>query len=739
MIPVWLIIIPPLLVTLWIAIPALSALLYLYLFLQRRRKPWRQMEPAEQWQLLFLASAFVWSLTSMLLHALPALPLGPRAGEVLIRIVTIANLSLPLTAYGFTVHFLSMPRAIRLIPLGVVAYLLEVILVLAGYVVRNPRVEEGLLYVDIGWGVLFIIPYWVFLMYGSTWFILRERRRVTNRDYRIRLRYLLYTWGALIIGNTANVLFSAYPIDQLFATGAAYLMALNLSQRYPLQLQRAIRRSIILITAALLYIVAFTVVVNVLAHLSQGVSLLASIVVAIVTATLLLSIPPIRQRIVHLVEQYLSNDVDFTTLLYRLSSLGARLRLPQEVGEDILRAITEALPIRQAALILKDELGNVYRPVATVGLSADAQNVTFQADSPLIETLRTFPYALTLEQLTEQPAARGLWVREWEALKALEAEALVPIRTEDKLVGFFVLGPRIDDVPFSQRDLQRWFPHIAQQVAILLDNSRLYAQIQAEADMLARINEELRELNQIKTDLIHNVSHELRTPLTLIIGYADLLRQKFFTSEEELQEAGEIIRQNAQHLLHLVEQLLSFQRLDQAQIALYPFDLAAFLDGVAKAWAPTLEAAGLRLEVNLADDLGYVLGNEDYLRQVLDNLLGNAQKFSPEGGTITLRAWREDSTVYVQVSDQGIGVPPDKLERIFERFYQVDSTAKRQYGGMGIGLALCKEIVERHHGRIWAESEGPGKGLTVSFTLPGVTDASAEKEPSTVENGRTTP
>ena len=714
MISGWLIIVPPLLVTLWIAVPALAALLFIYLLFHRLQKPWHTMEPAERWQVGFLATATVWSLSSMALHAMF---ISEEMANIFIRIVTIANLTFPLTVYAFVAHFLSRATHIRLIPLAILIYLIEVALTLGGFVVRSVRVEEGLVYPETGWGVYLIIPYWVPLMYGAAWAIYNEWRRTNNRDYRLRLGYLLGMLIALIIGNTANVFLSAYPVDQLFAILAAVFMALNLSRQYTLQTQRAIFRGIVLVAIMFLYVVLFSLIVYTIAHLSQGMGLLASVVFAISTLLLLGAIRPVRQRVTHLVEQYFFRDVDFTALLYRLSSLGTRLRLPSELGRDILKAITETFPIRQAALVLRDEIRHVYTPVATVGLSREAETVTFSPDSPLIESLTHFPHALTLEQLAEQPEARGLWVREWEALERLQAEALVPIRTEDGLIGFFTFGPRTDNVPFSLRELQRWFPHIAQQVAIMLDNSRLYAQLQAEADMLTRINEELRELNQIKTDLIHNVSHELRTPLTLIIGYADLLRQKFFATEEEIQEAGEIIRQNAQHLLHLVEQLLSFQRLDQVQFPLYPFNLADFLESVVKAWEPTLNAAGLTFQIDIADDVGYVQGNEDYLRQVLDNLLGNAQKFSPEGGTITLRAWRERDRVYISVSDQGIGVPPDKLERIFERFYQVDSTAKRKYGGMGIGLALCKEIVERHRGRIWAESEGEGKGLTVTFTL----------------------
>ena len=120
----------------------------------------------------------------------------------------------------------------------------------------------------------------------------------------------------------------------------------------------------------------------------------------------------------------------------------------------------------------------------------------------------------------------------------------------------------------------------------------------------------------------------------------------------------------------------------------------------------------------VGDDIGYVEGNEDYLRQVLNNLLDNAQKFSPEGGTTRVVVERVREGVQVTVADDGVGVEPERLARLFERFYQVDGGMTRRFEGMGLGLSLSHEIVRRHGGRIWIESGGLGTGCTVCFTLP---------------------
>ncbi len=707
-------VIVPIPLLLWIAIPAISAVAYaLLLYLRGFR--WRDEEPAGRWLLIFLVTATAWSLSSMILHALP---LAPPWVTLLVRFVGIANMALPLSAYAFVTHYLALERAQRFILPGLVAYIGVAALTLGGYVVRDARVEGGLIYQEWGWGVVAVAIYWTALMYTAMFLVVRAWRRTQHRDYRLRLGYLGLALFLLIVGNSANVFFSAYPVDQLFAATAAVLMAINLTRESGLGLYLSLQRGFILVAALLVYVVGFAALVYLLSHLSRSTALLVSVVIAIVSAALLLSYVPVRQRVVQWVEHYLFGGLEVNTLLYRLTAVGTRLRLPEDLGRDILTLLTASLPVRQAGLVVRNEMSGTFRPVATVGLPAEAMHVTFAADSPFIKVLAAQRQALTLEHLAELPLARGMWIREWEALKTLQAHVIVPIRAEGDLIGFITLGPRVDDIPFSRRDLERVLPYIAQNIAILLDNARLYAHVQAEADMLARVNAELRELDRMKTELIQNVSHELRTPLTLILGYADLLRQRFLSTPEEIEEAGQVIHQNAKHLLHLVEQLLSFQRLEKADMPLRPFALAPFLENVARAWKPTLEASNLSLEVDIAANVGEVIGNEDYLRQVLDNLLENARKFSPAGGTITLRAWREDDEVYVSVRDQGIGVPPDKLEVIFERFYQVDGSSKRKYGGMGIGLALCKEIIERHGGRIWAESEGQGRGLTITFTLP---------------------
>ncbi len=712
---------------LWVTIPALTSLVYGAL-LYTRMPQWRDLEPAERWRVVFLLVATVWSLASMLLHAGPFL-VNP---VWFLRIVAVSNFALPLTLYGFVVHFLALRRAKRILTIGEILYIPIAALLLFGPVIYDVDVRMGTVTMRTSPAMKVLGLYWMFYMYSAAYYVGRERFRATNPEFRQRLDYLLTVVILLIIGNTLNITpLMAYPVDILLGGIAAVFMTLSITRAQLLAVRQTVVRILALAVITLAYLVTLAVGLYTMEQLSQTALLIASVVVAAVSLLIMLSIAPVRRRVYRLAERLFLEQLDWERVSWEISRLGTRLRLPQEVGRDILQVIRQSLQAESAALILKQELQEDYKVVAQVGLE-DVDDLVFASDSPLVRVLSHLSEAITLEQLAEHPLASGLWIEEWDALHRLHAEVIVPIFFEKEFIGFFTLGPRKGQSVYSRQDLRRSLPMLANQIAIVLNNSLLYAEVQAKAEELARANEELQELDKMKTEIIQNVSHELRTPLTLIMGYAELLSEGILSTPAEVQEAGRLIEEHAEHLKRLVEQLLAFQRLERSAMEMKPFDVRKWLEEVIKAWRPALNKAHLSLRARVNEDVGYALGNTAYLRQVLDNLLDNARKFSQPGGTITLSAWRENHTVYISVKDEGIGVPPDKLDRLFDRFYQVDGSPRRRYGGMGIGLALCKEIVTRHGGRIWAESEGVGKGLTVTFTLQGVESPLVDEDSSSV-------
>lgn len=292
----------------------------------------------------------------------------------------------------------------------------------------------------------------------------------------------------------------------------------------------------------------------------------------------------------------------------------------------------------------------------------------------------------------------------------LRSYAAAPIVSKGEVIGFLNLDSAQSGF-FDSRHAEA-LQTFANQAGIAIENARLYASLQAA-------NAQLRAALAAREAAVQNVSHELRTPLTIVLGYIEILESGqvgALTSEQ--MEALHIMRQQSRRLVFMVNGLLMLQTFDSETLSLEPLDMREWLPATIEAWRYLAEDARVHLRLQLADALPLVLGAASYLELVMGNLIDNAVKFSPQGREIIIVAQTDGTTVVISVADQGVGIGQEQLDAIFERFYQVDGTSTRRFGGMGIGLALCQTIVAAHNGRIWAESVGPNQGSTVYFTLP---------------------
>jgi signal transduction histidine kinase len=232
-------------------------------------------------------------------------------------------------------------------------------------------------------------------------------------------------------------------------------------------------------------------------------------------------------------------------------------------------------------------------------------------------------------------------------------------------------------------------------------------------------NASLQRALRAKEEMVQNVSHELRTPLSIIAGYANLLSEEAFgTLNPEQASALNIVIGRLDQLEFLVTRLMTLQSLDKNVLQREPIAPNPFLCSLLGSWRLRADSEGIQLHLEDDPELPEILADQDLLTLAVGTLLDNAIKFSPGGGNITIRSRAENEELYISVSDQGIGIPADKLDKIFERFVQADGSTTRSFGGMGIGLALCHDIIEAHGGRIWAKSDGKGKGSTFTMVLP---------------------
>lgn len=249
-------------------------------------------------------------------------------------------------------------------------------------------------------------------------------------------------------------------------------------------------------------------------------------------------------------------------------------------------------------------------------------------------------------------------------------------------------------------------------------------------EMLRLRAEELEDANRIKDEFLATMSHELRTPLTSIMGWARLLGSKRL-KEQEKEKAVTVIQRNAEAQSKLIEDLLDVSRIitGKLRIEVQPVSFASITESAINSLRPAIDAKQLRLEKTIDPAAGPILGDPSRMQQIVANILSNAIKFTPSEGRIDVLLQRRDSHVRLEIKDSGVGIAPEHLPYIFERFRQVDSSNMRAHGGLGLGLAIVDYLVRQQAGFVCAESEGLGKGATFSVEFPLTSSEIIRSEP----------
>lgn len=261
---------------------------------------------------------------------------------------------------------------------------------------------------------------------------------------------------------------------------------------------------------------------------------------------------------------------------------------------------------------------------------------------------------------------------------------------------------------FTRRD--------AETLTVLADIAGVAIARAQLTEALQQAYQELNELDQLKTDFIAIASHELRTPLTVIMGYVSFLRDE---ANPRMAVQLDSVMDAAVHLRDLIQAMLNlrYTNAGDSVLKLAPVDLTGLVAEITAVLRETAVARQHTITHHLPGEKLLIHADRDVVQTALNNLVSNAVKFTPDGGRIELRLQRRGSEAWFSVRDSGIGIPADRLDWIFKRFYQVESPLRRRYEGMGLGLSIAKELVELHNGRIWAESQ-PGQGSLFTVALP---------------------
>jgi signal transduction histidine kinase/DNA-binding response OmpR family regulator len=320
-----------------------------------------------------------------------------------------------------------------------------------------------------------------------------------------------------------------------------------------------------------------------------------------------------------------------------------------------------------------------------------------------------------------------------------------PILSGSRVSGWVYLINKINAEDFTEAD-ERLAATLATQVAVAYDNAMLYSAAQRHASELqleiaerqqaeeerARLlvreqaaRAEAEQANRTKDEFLATLSHELRTPLSAILGWSHLVRSGKL-DESQMSRALETIERNARSQSQLIDDLLDVSRIitGKLQIEVRPVDLNAVIEAAIDAVRPTFEAKTIQFESAIEAEAGFVAGDPTRLQQIFWNLFSNAVKFTPEQGKVRVEAIRTATGIRISISDSGVGITPEFLPYIFDRFRQADGSTTRVHGGLGLGLSIVKHLVQLHQGNVEVKSEGKNKGACFTITLPLASTAS---------------
>jgi signal transduction histidine kinase/response regulator RpfG family c-di-GMP phosphodiesterase len=411
----------------------------------------------------------------------------------------------------------------------------------------------------------------------------------------------------------------------------------------------------------------------------------------------------------------INSDLDPATLLTRIAEtiqqiLGFRIVLirVREPGTSLLRARAFAGLDEEARTHLEAE--DIHLDHFLTWLKDEFK----VSNSFFISHKESFNQALPPGHVADL-GPREEW--EWHEHDVL----MVPLyNREGDLTAYFSVDDPIDRMVPAQETIEmlEMFGHHA---VVAIENARLYRQLEAHTRELEDASQRTNEVSALKSTFVATVSHELRTPLTAIRAYVDAMLggppESF--DREQISRFLRIISEETQRLARLIESVLDLSRYDSGHLRLrrQSVDMAEIVAEAVRLLEPVGQAGQVSLKVETTATDTRVDADRDQMRQLVLHLGSNAVKFTPPGGTTTLRLDGDAREVTLRVEDTGIGIPEQALERIFERFYQVDSSLVRRYGGTGLGLAICKSIVDWHGGRVFATSR-QGEGSCFTVVLP---------------------
>jgi two-component system, sensor histidine kinase and response regulator len=426
----------------------------------------------------------------------------------------------------------------------------------------------------------------------------------------------------------------------------------------------------------------------------------------------------------HQANQRFNQQINQLHALHRLGTVINSTFDIEEILKTVSELMTKDLDFEKSGMVFLDQKGQKPMQSSYVGFSSAEYAHLLEHFEALIHPALRQEVEVCLQTVSHSPET---WVKLMRTL-GVTSLLLLPMRFKGRLIGFIVAA-RTNIIIRLSEEAHQFYGMYATQASSAIENARLYEalgqvnltleeKVQDRTRSLIEANERLRDLDTAKSNFISLISHELRTPLTAIKGFVTMLcKHEKEISEEKRQIYLNVLNEETDRLTRLITELLDISRIESGRIE-FKWEKVSILDKVKEVFDTlALPAKNTLLSHDFSADFPVIVADGEKIEQVMMNLVMNAMRFSPSGGQIVVRGRVARDGVVLEIADQGMGIPFNEQEKIFDKFYRLDNEINRRTPGTGLGLSICRALINLHGGKIWAESE-PGQGSRLLISLP---------------------
>ncbi|MBI4282752.1 MAG: GAF domain-containing protein [Chloroflexi bacterium] len=547
----------------------------------------------------------------------------------------------------------------------------------------------------------------------------RARSQSRSRDEKNRMEYFMLGVGMALVGGTTDALpplgLRTYPMGAIFSIFFGVFTTIAIVRYQLMDLRVVLRKGLAYFCVSTVVFTVYGVTFLVLWHLFRESTSGGSVAVMATVAGLLpvsILLPPAISRIQSQVDRiFLRERYDHLIALKRFISETRDVTDLNGLVKNLESMLTIVMQTQRVYVLLLDAQEDAYLPLET-SRSKGVPGPSVGRNSIISHWLENKGTVLTPRELEVDPYLQAMADSEKEMLRTCGIELLLAMKSKGELTGILALGPKITEDDFSREDIDL-LATVASQAATTLENSRLY---HLESMRL----KELESLELLKSNLLRTIAHELKSPVTAVRSAVEFLSESEATlTQGHRQRVMRALQSGVDRLERMIQESLDYAQMRGSllKLDLEQVSMAELIYGAVTLVRPPIEAKKQSLRIDVSPDLSQLYLDRLRFERVLLNLLSNANKFTPSGGELSLRAYREDHQVVIVVSDTGPGIPEDEQEMMFHEYYRGGSPDTQRNGGSGLGLAIAKHLVELHGGSIQLKSK-VGKGTSVACTLP---------------------